>query len=121
MDDTFYFDGDFRKRPKTDFFCVVCQKDLKKAAGYVLLGSGDVCELVHPAHLRGDEVHCPVGSECIKKIPPDFWVDESWTGDDTLVGQYCGECGGDIRNNKNKFYNEDKTMCFCCKNCQAGR
>ena len=77
MEKSYYFDGDFRREPKTDFFCVVCQKDLKSAKGYIMLGTADICESRHPDALRGDELKVPVGSECIKKIPKEYIVEDS--------------------------------------------
>lgn len=71
----FPLNGDFRKNPKTNFFCAICQKDLdpKKKNYYVFLG--DPCDhVVHPDYLEGNEIKAPIGSECIKKIPNIYRV-----------------------------------------------
>lgn len=69
----FFFDGDFRKQPKTNFFCAVCQRDLnpKKSVSYVYLG--DPCNhVVDPQQLEGNEIKAPVGPECRNKIPNEY-------------------------------------------------
>jgi hypothetical protein len=70
------FSGDFRKSPKTNFFCAICQKDLNKNAKhieYVFLG--DPAEFVtDPKRLEGNEIKVPIGPECAKKIPPEYRV-----------------------------------------------
>ena len=71
MESSFYFDGDFRKNPKTKIFCAICQRDLKHTEYYIYLGT-DVCEIRHPKHLLGDELVVPIGSECCKLIPKEY-------------------------------------------------
>lgn len=76
MERHFPFEGDFRRAPKTRFFCALCQKDLNPDAAnieYVYLG--DPAEFVaDPARLDGSEMKVPVGPECARKIPPGYRV-----------------------------------------------
>jgi len=78
MNKHYPFDGDYRKTPKTKFFCAMCQKDLKPSATnveYVFLG--DPAEYVtDPQRLDGLEMKVPLGPECSKKIPPGYRVTE---------------------------------------------
>lgn len=72
-------DPDYRKEPKTDFYCLLCQRDIKNKATakavHVVEGGSCIC------HPDDDQLHegkpddCgmyPVGPECCKKIPADY-------------------------------------------------
>lgn len=67
-----FVDPDFRRNPKTDYFCGVCQRDIKKP-GAPRFYMEDGCA-VDPKALAGDEILCHVGPECQKKIPADWLV-----------------------------------------------
>lgn len=75
MDRFYAFDGDFRRQPKTNYFCAFCQKDLNPCAtaGYVFLGD-PADHIVDPNHLEGGELKAPIGPECQKKVPMRFIV-----------------------------------------------
>ena len=68
---SFFFDGDFRRNPKTKLFCAICQRDIETPAGMVLLGD-DVCEIINPSQALGNEYKVAVGPECLKNLPKDF-------------------------------------------------
>ena len=72
MKRTFEFDGDFRRNPKTNLFCVVCQKDLKPGSKYSYFYWSDCCTAVHPDAIDGTELLSPVGPECAKQFPNGF-------------------------------------------------
>ena len=74
MPRTHYTNPDFRRDPKTNRFCCVCQRDIKgKPAGFVYLAGGgmDVYHLEDAPH-QEDALRWEVGSECLKKIPAEF-------------------------------------------------
>lgn len=76
MEKNFYFDGDFRRNPKTDFFCALCQKDLNpnsKNIQYVYVGDPALF-VTDPERLEGNELKVPVGPECINKIPSFYRI-----------------------------------------------
>ena len=68
----FYFDSDFRRSPKTDTFCCVCMRDIMKPKFFVWLGDPSD-HVVHPHELTGIELKSPIGSECSRKIPSEFF------------------------------------------------
>jgi len=72
----FGLDGDFRREPKTSFFCSICQRDLdpnNKGVEYVYLG--DPCDhVVHPDFLEGGEIKAPIGPECKKRVPAQYRI-----------------------------------------------
>lgn len=77
MDKYHPFDGDYRKVPKTSFFCAMCQKDLKPSPEVEYVFLGDPAEYVtDPQQLDGVEMKVPIGPECAKKIPPAYRVTE---------------------------------------------
>lgn len=72
-------DPDYRREPKTEFFCALCQRDIKNkntACGiHVVEGGNSIC---HPgdSHLyEGDSGDCGiyyVGPECAKKVNKEY-------------------------------------------------
>jgi hypothetical protein len=81
---TFYFDPDYRKPPKTQFYCAICEKDLKHSSHSIIVGelSNSWMEAIHPDDAaefydvsNGNEIYVsPVGPECAKKIPNEFLI-----------------------------------------------
>lgn len=76
---TFNTDPDFRRRPRTDRFCCICQRDLSiDSIGrqVFILGNGwrvvypdDVAEYVASSHNEDNPIGwCLIGSECVKRI-----------------------------------------------------
>lgn len=70
---------DYRRDPKTDTYCVICQRDIKgEPKHWVHLVNGGV-EVLHPQDETlyktdgGDLYFHPVGPECAKKIGKE-WV-----------------------------------------------
>jgi hypothetical protein len=71
-------DWDFRKDPKTDHFCAICQKDIKPGQPYRevhIVDGGSV--ILHPAdealyaehgNPAGDLCFFPIGSTCAKRL-----------------------------------------------------
>jgi len=71
----FPFDGDYRRNPKTDFFCAMCQKDIVPNSEVYHVYLGDPAEfIVDPKRLDGSELKVPIGPECAKKIPAAYRV-----------------------------------------------
>lgn len=78
----FYFDPNFRRSPKTDCYCAVCQKDLIPNQINWQLGvvaKTGFCEAIATADLSNiegidDIMMLPVGNECARKIPGDYLV-----------------------------------------------
>lgn len=70
-------DYDARREPKTDFHCVVCQKDLDpaKRVRWVWVDIEDM-HAIHPEDIGGDVddriLLRPIGNDCAKKIGPEF-------------------------------------------------
>lgn len=75
-------DPDFRREPKTNRFCALCQKDLPlthRWAFYVCDGFA----VVHPEdtdrYVGGDGQMVwgwqPIGNDCAKKFPPDWTLE----------------------------------------------
>lgn len=77
---TKYLDPDYRKTPKTDFFCCACQRDLnpsRPCRQVYLVGNG--LDVLHPSEwatydpatdstghdLRGKY---PIGNDCARKL-----------------------------------------------------
>ena len=57
---------DFRKTPKTETYCAICQKDLKVVAGRIFI-INEGFTVVHPSDAVGIQ-SSNVGPECAKKI-----------------------------------------------------
>jgi hypothetical protein len=73
------FDGDFRREPKTDIFCAVCQRDIKfTARRYFVWLDEPFCDglIIHPEDIIGTEIIGLVGPECRKKIKAEFLMTE---------------------------------------------
>lgn len=70
---TSFFDGDFRRQPKTPCFCCVCQRDLdpESVDAWLYLGE-DPCQIVHPEDLDGSEIRAPIGKECRRSVPIEY-------------------------------------------------
>lgn len=68
-----YLDPDFRRSPKTGYFCAVCQRDIR-APGARRFYMDGLCA-VDPSALKGDELLVHVGPECAKKIPAGWTVE----------------------------------------------
>lgn len=79
IENGFVADPDFRRTPKTDCFCYMCQKDIKGSSStvflsrddtFVLLKVADVCDLIDV------ELIWPVliGPECEKQVPVDYKI-----------------------------------------------
>lgn len=71
---TVWIDMDFRRTAKTSTFCAICQRDIRGTPAAFVYLNEEPCIIVAPARLDGTEIKVPVGSECIKKIPPDYRV-----------------------------------------------
>ena len=75
-------DPDFRRNPKTSFFCWRCQKDLKpeQSVRWIHLINGGT-DILHPESEseyvpdNGDMAMFPVGMDCAKKIGLE-WTSE---------------------------------------------
>jgi hypothetical protein len=78
-------DPDFRKDPKTQHFCCLCQRDIKTPisdTGYVHMIEGGMAFLAIADEARynalpdrvraGDMYSFPVGPDCAKKFPKGF-------------------------------------------------
>lgn len=64
-------DPDFRRQPKTDHFCCVCQRDIKgAAAGWLHFVGGGMQEITDSQNFdaAGDMGCFPVGPECARKV-----------------------------------------------------
>jgi hypothetical protein len=77
---THYLDPDFRRTPKTNQFCAICQKDIKEAGlkKAVKIYLNDGCfSAVHPddiGELKVKVITGIVGAECKKNIPAEFII-----------------------------------------------
>lgn len=70
---TISLDPDFRKTPKTDNYCAICQKDIKVArlAVYLL----DSFNAVHPEDAEGKGFElAEIGPECARQVPKEYLV-----------------------------------------------
>jgi len=75
-------DWDFRKDPKTDHFCAVCQKDIKLGRPYRMVHIVDGgAVILHPedeaiyaanGDQAGDLLHHPIGPECARRIGQEW-------------------------------------------------
>ena len=66
-------DPDFRRKPKTDCYCMICQKDIKGAHRVILMTDND--EIIHPSSDIPAEVKAnfySVGNDCAKRIGIDW-------------------------------------------------
>ena len=64
----FFLNADFRRDPKTNCFCAVCQKDLKgKFVTAQMDDDGLGQHLVHKDDLDGTEFKVFLGLDCVKK------------------------------------------------------
>ena len=74
-------DPDYRRQPKTNFFCVLCQRDIKDETArwmHEVDGGGAICHVSDSAHYEatpGDLGAQPVGPHCAKKIPEGYVFD----------------------------------------------
>ena len=68
-----YLDPDFRPTPKTDCYCCICSRDLKRVAGQVYLGDASF-DAIDKSEPDFDGYKGSVGPECIKKIPKEFLI-----------------------------------------------
>jgi len=72
----FDLDPDFRKEPKTDHYCALCQRDLQAAKRHaqIHLAYVEGFELVANGSAVEGEDHGlkPVGPECVKKVPTKY-------------------------------------------------
>ncbi len=78
---TKYLDTDFRRRPKTDLFCYVCQKDIKPDSKYRMihvidggpnvLHPGSEADYVSDAGEMGSH---PIGPDCAKRLGLEWSV-----------------------------------------------
>lgn len=75
----FDLDPDFRKEPKTEHYCALCQRDIKTSekVNQVRLVFDEANSLCVAANddattYEGDIGLKPVGSECTKKVPTDY-------------------------------------------------
>ena len=68
-----FLDHDARREPKTDRFCIKCQKDIKQdqPARVVMLRVSDMYVL-HPDDATDDCERYLVGLDCAKKIGLEF-------------------------------------------------
>lgn len=89
---TTFMDGDYRRDPKTDWYCACCQKDLKPAASYrVVHLVDDGPYVLHPddeaayqeqakrqqgGQNTGDLGCFPVGMDCARRIGME-WTHEA--------------------------------------------
>lgn len=76
---THFTDPDYRKDPKTDRFCGLCQRDLKPGARVVqaIEADGEHGCIVHPEDASAEELEhykMLVGPECAKKVPPEYRI-----------------------------------------------
>lgn len=91
---TIYTDPDFRRQPKTDVYCHLCQRDLnpdKPCRAVLIDWDTDTCglEAVHPddaAMVPGATWH-RVGSDCAARVGAEWFAD--WS---EVVGD--AECAG---------------------------
>jgi hypothetical protein len=68
---TKWMDPDFRPRPKTDHFCVICQRDLKPGQPHRIVRFNlNHFEAIHPddwpAAPEADEA--PIGNDCARRL-----------------------------------------------------
>ena len=77
---TVYLDPDFRRDPKTNCFCCVCQKDIKGGPRFFarLLDHGITAghpedEHMVPEGLEHDLGTHPVGNECARRIGREWF------------------------------------------------
>jgi hypothetical protein len=76
---TKWTDPDFRKTPKTDFFCILCQRDLKPNQSYRMMAVNAASwEAIHRDDWEKAEPEFiefytgPVGSDCARRIGLEF-------------------------------------------------
>lgn len=79
-----WVDPDFRRDPKTDLYCFVCQKDLKKGFRYLGHAIMGATEVVHPddRQIADRELPSednlgllPVGSDCAKRVGLEWFIE----------------------------------------------
>jgi hypothetical protein len=72
-------DPDYRRDPKTDYYCWHCNRDLKQGRGHSVLVVEEVAGLLHPEDKNQTvSVECKMGSECVKSqnVPREFLISE---------------------------------------------
>ncbi len=83
---TAQLDADNRREPKTECYCVRCNKDLKpgQPRRYVAIADSAFAEVIHPddvvKFLNGPDAggymgRHPVGMDCAKKIGLNFTIE----------------------------------------------
>lgn len=79
-----WVDPDFRRDPKTDLYCFVCQRDIKKGFRYLGHAIMGATEVVHPddRQIADRELPSednlgllPVGSDCAKRVGLEWFVE----------------------------------------------
>lgn len=69
-----FLDPDFRREPKTDFFCCRCQKDLPRTHDLFVYLEHDYAHILHPDDAPSYQ-HAgkhPIGPECAKKVGAEW-------------------------------------------------
>jgi hypothetical protein len=78
-----FVDPDFRRMPKSNTYCFVCQKDITKAVPYLGHAAFGCVEVIHPEdrEIADRELDpadnlglLPVGSDCAKRIGYEWFV-----------------------------------------------
>lgn len=86
-----HFDPDYRRRPQTNHFCCLCQRDIGAPVdqtphlhyidgGNCILAQADeeryqAMSEAQPGRQHAGEMGCfPVGPDCAKKVPPGFLI-----------------------------------------------
>lgn len=70
-----FLDADFRKEPKTRWFCAICQRDVKHGYRKAWMEDDGLGQhLVHKDDLDGSEFQVLIGSACAKKVPEVFLI-----------------------------------------------
>lgn len=72
-------DPDYRREPKTDCYCRLCQRDIKDRSKakwvHEVEGGGWICHVEDDPKYDGtpgDLLWFPVGPECAKKVPVGY-------------------------------------------------
>ncbi|TXH08620.1 MAG: hypothetical protein E6R03_17890 [Hyphomicrobiaceae bacterium] len=78
---TKFIDYDARREPKTDFWCICCQKDIKPGAAHRLVKIVDFPDAIHPddydraiSQHGTDVVTHPIGMDCARKLGLEWTV-----------------------------------------------
>lgn len=112
-------DPDYRRQPKTDHFCCLCQRDIKTPkektgtvhyvdGGNSILSLADedryqAMSTAQPGGQEPGEMGCfPIGSECARKLPKGFVLHR--TKDDTDGEAGCSRAGDTERTWRLVYY-----------------